>query len=357
MIEALIALILIIVLAVYVSSNNKADARKERLTAYYKLEDKTLRVLDSHAPDSIAKAMKELSTAYHDAEPYLDDASKSLYKTDMEDLHDHLHDIEMEAWEKKALKHLVTFADSYYLITCEDLHNFNDVELLFKTKTKCINAWQNYFAVNLDQYRTTIYPKRYMREYLGEDYDPCMDSHDTLEKKLSECIQTMRPEYRRKMRLYELLIKSVHEKSSVARSELLNTTFDGFTPQEVKSCYRELLRKNRLVEIKLGARWFVSLSDQELSKKKYNEEPPEPAEIKTSIQVQHGKETDATVYNAAMRLLQEQHLEYVDKTDKGGSLYFFQQSVADELERKGFIVNYAANGSKATAHRSAWYVK
>ena len=185
----------------------------------------------------------------------------------MEMAREQLHDIEMEIWAKKADKHLQAFYDSYYSVVSGDCHNFRDVELLMKEKAKCIREWQNYYAIDLEPYRTTIYPKRYMKEYLGNDYDPCMDSRYGLEKKLDACVASMRPEQKRKNRLYDVIVDYVTEKETVPRSELLKTAFDGFIAEEIKCCYKELVSKNRLVETKTGNRWFVSLSDKELFKK------------------------------------------------------------------------------------------
>ena len=51
------------------------------------------------------------------------------------------------------------------------------------------------------------------------------------------------------------------------RTKLFSAVFNGFTQEEVKICYRALLKNNRLVEIKLGNRIFVTLSDKEHAKR------------------------------------------------------------------------------------------
>ncbi|MBR0340884.1 MAG: AAA family ATPase [Oscillospiraceae bacterium] len=50
-------------------------------------------------------------------------------------------------------------------------------------------------------------------------------------------------------------------------------------------------------------------------------------------------------------------LKYVDQTEKGGALYFFDKAMADELKKEGVTVAYAPNGTKSTKGKPAWYVK
>lgn len=58
-----------------------------------------------------------------------------------------------------------------------------------------------------------------------------------------------------------------------------------------------------------------------------------------------------------LNLLRLKNAEYVDKTAKGGALYFFDKTVADELKQKGVTVSYTKNGTRGTGGRPAWYVK
>lgn len=59
----------------------------------------------------------------------------------------------------------------------------------------------------------------------------------------------------------------------------------------------------------------------------------------------------------ALRILQEHNEEYVDKTSSGGALYFYSDSIAEELKGSGLAVSFAPNGTKGTGHRPAWFVK
>lgn len=75
-----------------------------------------------------------------------------------------------------------------------------------------------------------------------------------------------------------------------------------------------------------------------------------------SVQLQTSDQRSAT-YGAAMRLLREKEQSFVDKTGNGGSLYFFSETIARELEADGYTVYFAPNGTKGTDHRAAWFVK
>ena len=41
----------------------------------------------------------------------------------------------------------------------------------------------------------------------------------------------------------------------------------------------------------------------------------------------------------------------------GGSLYFYDSQVADDLKKQGYIVLYAKSGTKGTQFRPAWYIR
>lgn len=243
-----------------------APYKQERVDSFYEAEDNCGKALDSSSAQYVKDSISELKTAYQVAAPYLPSISSQVYETDIEDLRDHLHDLEMDKWQRKADKYLQEFSDQYFCIVSQEFESFDDVELLFRTKTKCMNAWKKYFSLDLSQYETTICPKEYLKEWMDDDYDPCMESHDALEKKLSEYVEHMRPEYKRKTRLNKLIVNHVRECESIKRADLWKVNFEGFTKDEVRCCYRALIKKKRLVEIKMGDRFFVYLSDSELKK-------------------------------------------------------------------------------------------
>ncbi len=74
---------------------------------------------------------------------------------------------------------------------------------------------------------------------------------------------------------------------------------------------------------------------------------------------------DVTMYGQLVQLaeqdspilyLQKHALEYVDMTDRGGSLYFFDAEAAAHFKQQGYHVAYAQNGTKNTENRPCWYI-
>ncbi len=244
-----------------------ASSRKKK-EAFRKFDDLNERyVLRTLNTQSLTKA-KQYKEILEDAhkEAQIPDSLSWGYNDDMSLVRDAVENLEMEDWERRAVRHLDAFYDCYDALTNCSLESFKDVEMFFKTKKKCIREWQSYFAVDVSEYDVKIYPKQYMREYLGDGYDPCMESHEALEKKLDDYVQRMRPEQKRKNLLYKKIVQYVQEQETVAQAALLKVDFPGYIEAEVKCCYTELIKRDRLVKTKLGNRWFVSLSDKEISK-------------------------------------------------------------------------------------------
>ena len=206
-----------------------------------------------------------MQIVYQETKDVLPGATRRCHESDVEELQDRITELEMERWEKKALPHLEKFWDCWDEFTCGDIETSNAIELLkgseyyIKLQKKCINAWLRYYAVPTDCYEIAIRPKEYFRDFMGEWYDPCMDSQATLEKRLSEITAPMRSEYQRKNKLLRILTAYVRENENIQRSKLLKVDFPGFTNQEARYGYKELIKKNRLVEVKIGDRYFVSL--------------------------------------------------------------------------------------------------
>lgn len=272
MVKLIILAVLILIL--YLMSKHKAFLGHGPTGGdYYNVNLKyTEKGLNAKSSAKARECLQILEDGYKEVSSGLCEASRSVYLTDIQDVRDTVAELEQEEWERKALKYLEDFAECWDLLNNRDLENFKDVEAFFWTKDRLIRSWQSYFAIDLSEYSTTIYPKRYLREFMGEDYDPCMESHDALEKRFSSQLEKMRPEKKRKNKLYGKIVDYVHSHTAVPRSELLKVSFPGFIPEEIRCCYKELVRQNRLVELKMGDRWFVSLSDKELSKAKHQKQ-------------------------------------------------------------------------------------
>lgn len=349
-----ILIVLVVLLIIYIRAHAGDVDSGQQIMNYMDASDKLINATVSKSIEKTKDSISSLDYEYSKVKDIAGQSGNYLYNEDRRLLTAHLHDLEQAKWEKKANKYLQEFLDSYNTIVDGEFESFENVEALFKEKNRCIALWQKYYAIDLSEYETTIYPKRHFREWMGDDYDPYMENHYALEKKLSDCVNTMRPEYKRKKALYRKIIERVIALGSITRSELLKQTFEGFTVEEVRCCYRALIKENRLVEIKLGNRYFVSLSDKEASKKatKVDEKTIETKEETPMI-----TSSDKLVHDAIVKHLMDEGAEYIDMTHKGGGLYFFSETIAEELKGKGYNICYAEKGSRSTSGRPAWYLK
>ena len=179
-----------------------------------------------------------------------------------------------DKWEEKADKVLSDFADEYeQVISCEEC-TFSELEQVIKSRNRCVNLWYKYWDT-LRDCDVTVYPKQYMRDYLGSDYDPCMESSEALKKKLDEHVNIIRPEYQRKKKLLNAILKEIENEDMVMRAALLKKSFPNATEKEVACCYRALVAGGKVIEMKIGNRWFAILSDKE-KKKLCGKNPTEP---------------------------------------------------------------------------------
>jgi len=67
--------------------------------------------------------------------------------------------------------------------------------------------------------------------------------------------------------------------------------------------------------------------------------------------------SDKLVHDAIVKHLMDEGVEYIDMTHKGGGLYFFSESIAEDLKSKGYNIGFAEKGSRSTSGRPAWYLR
>jgi len=221
-----------------------------------------IRGLDATRSSTVDKALSDYEFNYGIAQSVTSLKDTHIYEDDLRALREHRDDLRREEWYEKADKILENFYDLYSIITDPD---FRDVEQAYKSKARCIKYWQDYFASMPDDNETRYNPKQHLREMVW--YEPCMDSHEALEKKLSACIEEMRPEYKRKLALKRRMVDIVAEHDTILRADLMKKLRDGYTDLEVKYCYKELLEKYVLSEVKYSNRYITSLSEKEKAKR------------------------------------------------------------------------------------------
>ena len=232
---------------------------------YYDISEECMKNCGNKSASQIENSINKLQTVYQETKNFLPETSRKYYQYDLEDLQDQLREIEMEKWEQKALPHLKKVFDCWDQFTCGDIEVFDDLDFFknsdyyIKLQKKCLNEWQYYFSIPTDSYKIEIHPKEYMYEYFGEDYDRCMDSYSSLEKRLTEINTRMLAESQRKKKLLRMITAYVKKVEKIQRSILLKSEFAGFTAKEVTCGYRELVKKKCLCEEKIGTCYFVSI--------------------------------------------------------------------------------------------------
>lgn len=215
---------------------------------------------------------------------------RSQYDSDIAAMRSRLN----EKWQIRADRYLQKLSDEFYLITDCDMHDFKDVDYLFKAKASCLSTWKKYYELDPKRFGADENPKRYMREWFGSEYDPCMDTYESFERKLNELTDHMVPVLNRKKNISRLIVSYVREEGSVKRTDLFRHQFEDCNDNEFRCCYRELIKKNRLVEVKIGSRIFVTIPGKKgetentvlsayeeeffskLDRKKYSQKVPVP---------------------------------------------------------------------------------
>ena len=259
-----VAIIFILILVAVAYAVGGEIGSPSEYNDYGKNERKYIKASSSTSRDAVNRTISELETARRNAS----ESVKTLYAQDIEELRQHADDLERGKWEYKADNCIQKLIDDYYGITSKQYESFNEVEYLFECKRSCINDLKKYYGIQTSKYHVNINPRQYLRQAMGEEFDPSMDSVASFEKKLAELTDHMLPVKKRKQKLYKLIMDYVNEKGSVKKADLERHIFFDYTEAEVKSCYRALIKKNRIVEVKIGNRLFVLLSDKEKEKRK-----------------------------------------------------------------------------------------
>jgi hypothetical protein len=191
---------------------------------------------------------------------------KNLIRSEISDLQEHVDDLERWEWEEKANKILGQFLDCYQFVTEVEYHDFSNLEEVVKQRNKCVKLWYKYWE-SIESVSITVYPKQYMVDFMGDCFDPCMHDGQKLKAVLDEAVNKERPEYRRKMKLLKEIADYVYSHDGLMRCELLKKKFDGCSEKEVACCYRILVKQHKIIEMKVGNRYFICLSDKETEKR------------------------------------------------------------------------------------------
>ena len=175
-----------------------------------------------------------------------------------------------EKWKKKMDPIVDELNGCYELVTTACNHTFQKVEDVIWARDRCLHLYDAYWAaagkfLEENQCRGRIRTKDYLNSWHPEENR--FASRWELQQTLDAAIEPLKPEQKRKKKLYRDILNWVAEQESVQQCVLLKREFPNATAEEVKYCYKDLVKRYKLVKYKMGNRWFVTLSDKEKEKR------------------------------------------------------------------------------------------
>ncbi len=350
--------------------------RKKALDEHHKLSWK---LTNAGSETENLKRAKEcyfqLLTSYEGVKGFANANERYCYEDDIDLIRDNAEMLAERRWASKADEYLLKMEEAHSLIV---QHNFNNIEKAYSSKATFLKAYDAYFDWTRKCYDDNYgiwksvklwdEAKKCVTELLGETgeyvfWDSTFPSsysvRQQIDANLTKHIESMRPEYLRKIKLNSLILNKIASCGSIQRSVLLKSSFDGFTAPEVQACYHGLVKVHDVIEVKQGSLYFVSLSDAAATRYCQQQEKAVPQILPVTESKEETMIAPMTkvLCRELIRHFDEEGIEYVDKTASSGGLYFFSEAEAGSLKEKGYPVGYAENGTKGTGHRPAWYIK
>lgn len=190
-----------------------------------------------------------------------------------------------EKWKKKMDPIVDELNGCYELVTTAYNHTFQKVEDVIWARDRCLHLYDAYWAaagkfLEENQCWGRIRTDEYLNQWCPEENR--FTTKWELQQKLDAAIEPLKPEQKRKKKLYRDILNWVAEQEAVQQCVLLKREFPNATAEEVKYCYQELVKQYKLVKYKMGNRWFVTLSDKE--KEQREKEAQKAAERKQKAQ-------------------------------------------------------------------------
>lgn len=262
----IIFLMIIIGTIRFISNIGNSSSQNDDYNRFEEHQARLNRILESNSISLVEKTLSELEQSppgsVSSDVPVDDSVSDDIFE-----LRDHLQDLKEDEWYSKADDCLQTIIDNYESIIGHGLESFQDVELLFQARSTCLRNLKKYYRMDPSRYGLSVDLHQYMKDWFESEYDSCMDSYELFESRLSKYTDPMKPVLFRKKKLFKILEEYFDCPEAVKRVDFFKTPFNGYSEKEIKCCYRTMLKKNQIVEIKKGNRVYVSLSDNELEKR------------------------------------------------------------------------------------------
>ncbi len=364
---SILLILVLIVDIIYCTGKGKIrEEERRKKNEYHQLNYEHFYAgMDAKKPETVQKHLEVLEEGYSEISHCMSKSDRKCYQEDIEELREYMCDLEEDEWRGKADSTLEKFLSIYRLIMESD---FRDVEKAQRSLNQCLKYYDSYWEITRKQSDESGNPsvqKRLWdeaREHFISSFGTdkgimfwgsgCnLSPREQIHQQLSLRIEQMRPEYKRKMRIFDDILALVAEKKSIPRSNLLSSELNNATPQEISCCYKALLKANRIVQVKLGNCYFVSLSDSEAAAQGKKISNKERQEEKASAPQ---REEDI------LSMLQEKNIVYIDKRKIGGCLWVESSDAND-----AFISSIDIGGKKFRKVNNArtfngaagWFIK
>lgn len=344
-----------------------AAHREERRQVFEKVDkiDRKAydRGMEAKKSATVDRYADELENTYKYALRAEDQSLTQWYADDVRELREYAKDLVIEEWIKKADKKLERFWDSYLTVTIPiDEADVLDIEQAVKGKKRCLQLYRDYFSL-IPEYRVKdeIDPLKYMKDNLGDLYQTHMESEQKLEAYLSQKVLELRPEYKRVMKLYDTILEYVWDNRAMRRSETWKNIADDpvYSIQEVEACYRELVKKGKVIEYKLNGKYYCRLSDKEAeirksrtpkkqieketktkeTKKRTTRKKTITSKIVSTETLKEGNQAGDEL-ESVLLICKKENLEYADKRDSGGCLWVKKNEKSETVLRQVSLSQY-----------------
>lgn len=272
---------------------------------YYELNYREFnRGIDARTSKTAKSALERLETGYAALKGKVSAISATCYEDDIQELRSWAETLVYEEWKDKA-------QDLIYQFLCEYFDVITAASVVDKVAVK-----MKRFSSTYDRF-LTLTDKTFLnnqRLLVRKDFQN--KAREMLRELYEECAESYRPIK------YHILFG--HSSSCAALKQQ-----------------------------------FVANMSQHTSSQRTVATSKVPAKRKKAPSVSQSDSKEAVLLSRAafLSLLRAKDAEYIDKTAKGGALYFFNEAIAKEASSLGFRVMYAQNGTKGTGHRPAWYVR
>lgn len=378
-IAILVMFLIVLVWLVSLPASIKHEREKKKAAEYHEQNYKQYnRGVDAKSLTSAKDALHQLESGYGEIKGIVSKASASCYEEDIRDVRSNIDSLVEERWSKKAEKILDDFLSAYSLITNP---TFTNIEQAYRSKEKCLRQYDAYWEWtrkmheenrdSLGNLNLWNEAKKMFRDAFGKyaaDEDRGIlnwndgSTRQRIEKRLSDCIYAMQPEYKSKLELRAMILDNIFRVKSIQRSKLLGKSYPGFVEAEVAACYKGLLKEMCIIEAKQGSVYFVSLTEKgERARPKKNRKSDGAQPAVNSI----GKQPENVIVQqeiATMKQLIEyldkNQIKKVDKRGAGGCLWIISTPATDALLSKSKIEG--KNFKKAKTRHfdgcDGWYI-